>query len=346
MSWLATIACSVSWLGCSNFNARINRLDRVIAVDGTSNFFEPFAVNLTTGALTSQGRVSTTVTPSLVATGRANSVVLLSDGASVLCYRYDTRLGTGPTLESTTTIANLSGMKIAPDDLTFVYLKTGSTSLFWRTLNKCSLGTEQSVSLPGAGANDLLFAIAETGDVVFVVEISGSFVWKVARNSANGSLSGVTAKAASPCPNGTTVPAISPDGRYGFFCTGGGVDLSVINLSTLAINSVTIGTAVDVMIATENLKGVMLGQTVAHQGFVVSSSGVPTVSGSVTFSIPDLRNGAIINPERTFAYVAGPTSTSLWINKISTAAPFVSSVTSSAIGFVPQSFNYLQGYSR
>lgn len=261
-------------------------------MDGATAFFEPFSVNLTTGALTSLGRVTTSITPTRVTAGRANGVFLISDTVSVLCYRYDSRLGTGPTLESNFSVANLFSMAVTSDDLTLVYSKSGSGSLFWRTLDKCTLGNEQSVSLPGS-TGDISFVLPDTPNLIFALDGGRSALWKVQRNLTTGALSGVSTVAASLCWASLPSFAVTPDGAYGYYCDGGGTDLGVINLSTLAINTVSVGVSVDIIIPTENRKGTLLTQGDAHRGFTVNSSGAPSLSGSATYSIPDLRYGVV-----------------------------------------------------
>lgn len=283
--------------------------------------------------------------PNLVTASTTTGAVFVSDGASLLCYLYDARVGTTPTLMTSTSVANIYSMKIPSDERTLVYSKSGTGNLFWRTLSSCSLGNEQSVALSGS-TGDVAFVFPDSPNVVFAIDGARTAVWKIQRSLSTGALSSVSTVSTAVC--GSTLPAvaISPDGIYGYFCASSGNDLGVINLSTLAIQQVDTGNSVDIIVATGNSKGALVSQSGPHQGFTVNTSGAPVLNGNVTYTSHDLRYGGLLSLDKTFAYVGGPTSTSMWIHQISSSAPYVSSVTSSAIGFAPVAFAYLPGYSR
>lgn len=327
--------------GCSNFVFSLRQSDHLLVLESGVNSVEVFGVNSSTGALSLQTTLSLT-SPQLVVSHPSESTFFIALASGTLnCYRYDPRRGTGPTLESSTSLGVLSAMEIPRDGGAIVYGKSANGTVFWRSLSYCSLGSEQSVARPG-GSEITSISFSDAGTVGVVSETGGTRLTRLDRSlSSSGGSIGVGGSVTVVL---TGRVHMLPGGGYAIYerSTGAG-SWDLVSTST---QTNLFGASPDRIFPLSDSRFAYVRMAVGTMAMDVSPSGAISFGSIVDYGASDFQGGGAVNPERSFVFTGDSGSSSVWSHPVTSAGSYLGQPIQTVLTGAPSAIAYLRNYTR
>lgn len=332
-----TLVC-LAFLGCGRFNLPLTTTYRLLVADSGSGAVRVFSINSTTGAISNLNTpISVTSPTKVIAHPSSGAFWVYKNNASLECYQYNFRSGTGPTLGSSTEVPGvIDDLQAAADGSSITYSKNSDSNIYWRSVSDCTLGSETAVAAPGK-TSTVRLAQDSSGSTVVASEISGTYTYKFSRSSS-GALTYVSRASVT---GQSTLPAVTPDGTY-VVVNSGGSDLTTISLANMT-STQTIGLAGTFIVyfAISNTRMLALRQGVTHLPVTLSSSGVPSAGSFFDFGITNFLGGFAALPSRTLFYTGDQTNDSVWAHVVRDSTPYVNTPVEYSVGGTPDSIAVL-----
>jgi 6-phosphogluconolactonase len=201
--------------------------------DSGSNDVSMYAINATTGALTSIGSIATGADPASVAVDPSGKFAYVANSGSNDVSMYAINATTGASTSIGTIAAGTDPVSIAVDPSgKFAYVvnenygSAGDVSMY--AINAAT-GALTSIGTIAAGRGPLSVAVDPTAEFAYVTNSSSNDVSMYAINSTTGALTSIGTIAAGSTPSSI---AIHPSGQFAYVTNSASNDVSMYSIDS------------------------------------------------------------------------------------------------------------------
>lgn len=175
-----------SAIGCGRFNTTLTSETLVGVISNGGSFVKAYRIG-TNSSLTLVHQFTVSGPTDVAVHPTDGTVFVISSGSSLQCWQLQYRSGaTAATLSQSTTISGIQALSISPDGKFLYYGKSSSSGVFYRALNLCELGAEQSITGVDDPVTQIVFNSAGTKMYTVDSDATASGPHKYTRNTASG----------------------------------------------------------------------------------------------------------------------------------------------------------------